>query len=228
MTRTLLLGAALAFGLATAANAGIAPAPVGKTESLVSKVAEGCGRRAERQVPSDVRRPRVPTRLPSGPGTQALLAQRVRDVRTSIERGGRAKGSAAFILWPHREGPTEEASRNRQSRRYCSSGSLAQRRRHDPQAYFRQIPALFPQEETEDRPAAQSRHFRHARGGGEARARGAVFQAALGDASFRSAGASRRVRNPYSQGRGYGFRARRGACHHRAGHIGRTRWRRPE
>jgi hypothetical protein len=29
MTRTLLLGAALAFGLATAANAGIAPAPVG-------------------------------------------------------------------------------------------------------------------------------------------------------------------------------------------------------
>jgi hypothetical protein len=44
MTRTLLLGAALAFGLATAASAGIAPAPVGKTESLVSKVAEGCGR----------------------------------------------------------------------------------------------------------------------------------------------------------------------------------------
>ena len=44
MTRTLLLGAALAFGLATAANAGVAPAPVGKTESLVSKVAEGCGR----------------------------------------------------------------------------------------------------------------------------------------------------------------------------------------
>ena len=44
MTRTLLLGAALAFGLATAANAGIAPAPVGKTESLMSKVAEGCGR----------------------------------------------------------------------------------------------------------------------------------------------------------------------------------------
>lgn len=28
MTRTLLLGAALAFGLATAANAGIAPAPL--------------------------------------------------------------------------------------------------------------------------------------------------------------------------------------------------------
>ena len=40
MTRTLLLGAALAFGLATAPNAGIAPAPVGKTESLVSKVAD--------------------------------------------------------------------------------------------------------------------------------------------------------------------------------------------
>ena len=36
-----MLGAALAFGLATAASAGIAPAPVGKTESLVSKVAEG-------------------------------------------------------------------------------------------------------------------------------------------------------------------------------------------
>ena len=43
MTRTLLLGAALAFGLATAANAGVAPAPLGKTESLVRKVAEGCG-----------------------------------------------------------------------------------------------------------------------------------------------------------------------------------------
>jgi hypothetical protein len=44
MTRTLLLGAALAFGLATAANADVATAPVGKTESLVRKVAEGCGR----------------------------------------------------------------------------------------------------------------------------------------------------------------------------------------
>jgi hypothetical protein len=43
MTKTLLLGAALAFGLATAANAGITPAPVGKTDPLVTRVAEGCG-----------------------------------------------------------------------------------------------------------------------------------------------------------------------------------------
>jgi hypothetical protein len=43
MTKTLLLGAALAFGLATAANAGITPAPVGKTDSLMTKVAESCG-----------------------------------------------------------------------------------------------------------------------------------------------------------------------------------------
>ena len=79
MTRTLLLGAALAFGLATAANAGITLAPVGKAESLVSKVAEGCGRGFWRG-PGGQCHPmfdgRRPARLPSRPGAQALLAQR--------------------------------------------------------------------------------------------------------------------------------------------------------
>ena len=43
MVRSIVLSAALAFGLATAANAGIAPAPVGSAGDLVIKVAEGCG-----------------------------------------------------------------------------------------------------------------------------------------------------------------------------------------
>ena len=43
MVRSIVLSAALAFGLATAASAGIAPAPVGSAEGLVVKVAEGCG-----------------------------------------------------------------------------------------------------------------------------------------------------------------------------------------
>jgi hypothetical protein len=43
MVRSIILSAALALGLATAANAGITPSSVGKTDSLVVKVAEGCG-----------------------------------------------------------------------------------------------------------------------------------------------------------------------------------------
>jgi len=42
MVRSIVLSAALAFGLATAANAGIAPGPIG-SQSLIVKVAEGCG-----------------------------------------------------------------------------------------------------------------------------------------------------------------------------------------
>jgi hypothetical protein len=41
--RTIILSAALAFGLATAANAGITPTLVGNVDSLVVKVAQGCG-----------------------------------------------------------------------------------------------------------------------------------------------------------------------------------------
>jgi len=37
------LGVALAFGLATASNAAILPAPVGPSADLTIKVAEGCG-----------------------------------------------------------------------------------------------------------------------------------------------------------------------------------------
>jgi hypothetical protein len=41
--RTILLGAALAVGLATAAGAGVMPAPLGGADSTVIEVAEGCG-----------------------------------------------------------------------------------------------------------------------------------------------------------------------------------------
>jgi hypothetical protein len=43
MTKTILLSAALALGLATAAGATVLPAPIGKTDSLITNVAEGCG-----------------------------------------------------------------------------------------------------------------------------------------------------------------------------------------
>ena len=43
MVRSIVLSAALAFGLATAANARVVSAPLGNTDSLVVKVAEGCG-----------------------------------------------------------------------------------------------------------------------------------------------------------------------------------------
>ncbi|MGO9699943.1 MAG: GCG_CRPN prefix-to-repeats domain-containing protein [Xanthobacteraceae bacterium] len=43
MVRSIILSGALAFGLATAANAGIAPAPLGNTDGAIIKVAEGCG-----------------------------------------------------------------------------------------------------------------------------------------------------------------------------------------
>lgn len=42
-TRTIFLGTALAFGLATVASAAVTPAPVGNANSSVIKVAEGCG-----------------------------------------------------------------------------------------------------------------------------------------------------------------------------------------
>ncbi len=40
MIRTILVGTALAFGLATAASAAVTPAPVGISSSPVIKVAE--------------------------------------------------------------------------------------------------------------------------------------------------------------------------------------------
>ncbi len=43
MIRTVCLGLALAFGLATAASAAVTPALVGNANSLLIKVAEGCG-----------------------------------------------------------------------------------------------------------------------------------------------------------------------------------------
>jgi hypothetical protein len=43
MLRSVILGATLVFGLATAASAGIMATPVAKPDGLVVKVAEGCG-----------------------------------------------------------------------------------------------------------------------------------------------------------------------------------------
>jgi len=43
MVRSLILSGALAFGLATAANAGITPAPLGNADGVIIKIAEGCG-----------------------------------------------------------------------------------------------------------------------------------------------------------------------------------------
>lgn len=43
MIRTILIASTMTFGLATAASAGVAPAPVGVPNSSVVKVAEGCG-----------------------------------------------------------------------------------------------------------------------------------------------------------------------------------------
>jgi hypothetical protein len=43
MVRTLALSAALAFGLVSAASAAVPAAPVGGSNSLIIKVAEGCG-----------------------------------------------------------------------------------------------------------------------------------------------------------------------------------------
>src|SRR5258705_13873674 len=50
---------------------------------------------------------------------------------------------------------------------------------HDQKTAVRRVPALFPQGKSEDRQAAQSRYLQVARGGGKARTRGAIFQAAL-------------------------------------------------
>jgi hypothetical protein len=43
MLRTIFLGAAAALGIATAVSAAVIPSPVGKTDSLVTRVADGCG-----------------------------------------------------------------------------------------------------------------------------------------------------------------------------------------
>src|SRR5450631_2187488 len=51
---------------------------------------------------------------------------------------------------------------------------------HDPKIAIGRISALFPKGESENRQAPQSRHLQIARGRGKARARRAVFQAALG------------------------------------------------
>jgi hypothetical protein len=43
MIRSILVGSVLAVGLATAASAAMAPAPLSNTHSLIIKIAEGCG-----------------------------------------------------------------------------------------------------------------------------------------------------------------------------------------
>ena len=61
----------------------------------------------------------------------------------------------------------------------AASCATAARNAHDPQAAERQVPALFAQEKSAHRQAAQSRHFQLAQGGRTARTRHPVFQAAL-------------------------------------------------
>src|SRR4051812_12527178 len=56
---------------------------------------------------------------------------------------------------------------------------------HDPKTQQRPISALFTQGESEDRQAAKPWHVQFARRRREARARGAVLQAALGKSSNR-------------------------------------------
>ena len=43
MIKTIIVSASLAFGFASAASAGMMPAPVGGAGSAIVKVAEGCG-----------------------------------------------------------------------------------------------------------------------------------------------------------------------------------------
>jgi hypothetical protein len=43
MIRTMVLGAALVFGFATACSAAITPVPVGTGSDLTIRIAEGCG-----------------------------------------------------------------------------------------------------------------------------------------------------------------------------------------
>ena len=43
MMKTIVLSAALAVGLATAAGATVMPAPISKTDTAITNVAEGCG-----------------------------------------------------------------------------------------------------------------------------------------------------------------------------------------
>jgi hypothetical protein len=43
MMKTIVLSAALAVGIATAAGATIVPTPAGKADDLVTRVKEGCG-----------------------------------------------------------------------------------------------------------------------------------------------------------------------------------------
>src|SRR5205807_2774847 len=68
------------------------------------------------------------------------------------------------------------------------SNDRAEARNNDPQARVGRLPPLFAQGQPEDRQASQSRHFQDARRRREARARRAIFQAALG--------ASRRLAHP--------------------------------
>src|SRR5215510_16466385 len=57
--------------------------------------------------------------------------------------------------------------------------SFARRSHHDPQAFLRQVPPLFAQEEPEDRQAPKPRHVFDACSRARARACGPVLQAAL-------------------------------------------------
>lgn len=62
---------------------------------------------------------------------------------------------------------------------YDVGGLVIQGSLHDPKIAVRRIPALFPQNQPENRQAPQPRNFQIARSGGEARARRTILQAPL-------------------------------------------------
>jgi hypothetical protein len=90
-----------------------------------------------------------------------------------------AHSPAAASLAPPKRATMDAGSSRRRRARRASAVRLFARASSDPQAALRQIPALFAQDEPEDRPAPQSRHLQFPRGGRAARARGAILQAAL-------------------------------------------------
>src|SRR5690349_6430564 len=81
----------------------------------------------------------------------------------------------------HREETTPLAGPEQEdwSPGYDKGGSPTKRSCHDSKTAIRRIPALFPQNQPENRQTAQPRHLQIACSRGEARARRAVFQAAL-------------------------------------------------
>src|SRR5689334_25249670 len=103
-----------------------------------------------------------------------------------LELGGRRQNIVVAALLADADpgsiiGRTSSASTYRRSRQQRGAAGRSHQKEaaNDPQARIRRIPALFAQDQSQDRQAPQPRHLQVARRGGEARARGAVLQAPL-------------------------------------------------